>query len=178
MSGNLTVKITQAHVVNPNVGLSLDQTRLQIERQQTLATVVERAPAGTVTLQGGQTLLARAVPSAEGLVTITFNGAYNAALVKGDSVVTIFGGIVVGLGQSFETINRNLRSLPATINYQPDGLLGSIVYNTVAGTIHKQFGYAQGVLTTITLSGDVPGGVSLVKHLSYDAGRLTEITYS
>lgn len=178
--GALTVTITQQHAVNPAVGVTLEQRHVQIARQQQLATVVEASPAGSVTLQADSPYVPTVIPAAERIAVIRFDSTYDTVLTSGNAVVTIFGGLVVGgVRESFETVNRNLRALQATINYEPDGTLASIDYATASGgSIHKQFGYAQGVLTTITLSGDVPGGVSLVKHLSYEAGRLTEITYS
>jgi hypothetical protein len=177
---NLVVTITQAHVVNPQVGLTVESTRLQIERQQQIATVVESAAAGLLTLQGEQPYATTVLPGEEGVVTIRFDSTYQANLVAGDAAVAIFGGsIIADIRQTFETINRNLKTRPGVLNYDSTGLLDSIDYDLGAGrAIHKQFTYAQSVLTTITLSGDVPGGVNLVKNLIYGSGRLSEFTYS
>jgi len=176
----LTVKLTQAHVVNPQVGLALAPTRVEIERQQHIATVVEPPPSRTVSVQGDGALAASVATAPDRNVVIKFNSVYNATLVSGDAVVTIFGGIVFAdIRQTFETINRNLKSYPATFNYSVPGELDSITYDLGDGkSINKQFGFAQGVLATITLSGDVPAGVSLTKHLTYQSGRLVAITYS
>lgn len=176
----LTVKITQGHVVNPVVGLVQTPTRVGIQRQQHIATVVEPPPGRTVSVQGNGALAASVIPPADRNVVIKFNSVYNTTLVSGDAVVTVFGGIVFAdIRQTFETINRNLKAYPATFNYGAPGELDSITYDMGDGkSINKQFGYAQGVLTTITLSGDVPAGVSLTKHLTYQSGRLIAITYS
>lgn len=81
------------------------------------------------------------------------------------------------LGDSFETVSKNLSAYPFTLNYT-GAELTSIVYDTGAGNITKTFGYTLGVLTTITLSGATPSGIDLVKTLLYSGGQLTGATYS
>ena len=78
---------------------------------------------------------------------------------------------------TFETVSKNLSSYPYTLNYTGEDLT-SIVYNTGVGQITKTFGYTLGDLTTVTLSGDTPLGIDLIKTLTYSLGNLTNITYS
>lgn len=87
------------------------------------------------------------------------------------------GGVAIGIGEEFETVSKNLKSYNYNLNFQ-DGILNSIVYLTGGGTIVKTFGYTDGLLTRITLSGDLPDGIDLIKTLDYTAGELTTVTYS
>jgi hypothetical protein len=82
-----------------------------------------------------------------------------------------------GLGASadtFETVSKNLSSEDATLHYTGD-LLTSIAYSN---GITKTFAYGPDGLSTVTLSGAVPGGIDLVKTLVYSAGNLVGVTYS
>lgn len=87
------------------------------------------------------------------------------------------GGGGGDIAHSFETVSKNLSAYPATLTYTGDELT-SIAYNTGSGTITKTFGYSGGQLTTITLSGDTPAGIDLVKTLVYSLGKLVGATYS
>jgi len=78
---------------------------------------------------------------------------------------------------SFETVSKNLDGYPATLNYTLNKLT-SVVYNTGAGTITKTLAYTGNKLTSITLSGDVPVGISTVKTLNYTGNDLTSFSYS
>lgn len=81
-------------------------------------------------------------------------------------------------GVTFETTSRNLLSYPATLNYT-NGDLTSIVYDLGGGeSITKTLAYAAGKLETITLSGDTPAGIDLVKTLTYTGDDLTGVAYS
>ena len=53
--------------------------------------------------------------------------------------------------------------------------MASIAY---ANGITKTFAYSGGNLTTVTLSGATPGGIDLVKTLSYTGSDLTGVAYS
>ncbi|MFN7185482.1 MAG: hypothetical protein ACK5VE_03815 [Alphaproteobacteria bacterium] len=46
------------------------------------------------------------------------------------------------------------------------------------GPITKTLAYGVDGLASITLSGSTPGGIDLVKTLTYSAGNLTGVTYS
>lgn len=82
------------------------------------------------------------------------------------------------LANTFETINKNLSSYPATLNYNNNGDLITIVYNTGAGNITKTLNYTSGNLTSIVLSGSTPAGISLTKTLTYTGENLTGVSYS
>lgn len=78
-------------------------------------------------------------------------------------------------GISFETISNNLQAYNATLNYDVNGDITSIIYSN---GITKTFGYSGGDIVTVTLSGSTPTGVELVKTLTYTSGDVTGITYS
>jgi hypothetical protein len=80
--------------------------------------------------------------------------------------------------ETFETISKNLAAYPATI-LRVDGALVSLTYDLGGGLeITKTLGRVAGVLTTITLSGDTPDGIDLVKTLTRDgSGNVTGATY-
>ena len=80
--------------------------------------------------------------------------------------------------ETFETVSKNLKSYPATLNYSGSAL-SNIVYSLGMTTITKTFNYnIGGDLTSIVLSGDTPTGISLTKTLGYTSGNLTSITYT
>ena len=81
------------------------------------------------------------------------------------------------LGETFETVSKNLKAYPAVLNYS-GGNLTSIVYTIGAGSITKTLNYTSGALTSIVLSGDTPSGIELTKTLNYTTGVLTSISYS
>lgn len=79
----------------------------------------------------------------------------------------------------FEAISKNLKTYPYTFNYTGD-VLTSIVYSIGDGdTITKTLGYTSGVLTSITLSGELPPQLfKTTKTLTYTDGKLTSIGYT
>lgn len=82
------------------------------------------------------------------------------------------------IGDSYETVSKNLRAYPYTLNYTA-GVLTSIVYNLGGGLqITKTLNYTGPLLTSIVLSGDTPAGTLLTKTLSYTGNDLTSISYS
>ena len=83
-------------------------------------------------------------------------------------------GMSGGSAATFETVSKNLPASDATFNYTGEDLT-SIVY---ASGITKSFTYGVDGLETITLSGATPGGIDLVKTLSYVSGNLASIAYS
>jgi len=83
-------------------------------------------------------------------------------------------GLAGGSAATFETVSKNLAASGSTLNYTGDELT-SITY---ASGIIKTFAYGVNGLETITLSGATPGGIDLVKTLSYVSGNLTSIAYS
>jgi hypothetical protein len=80
--------------------------------------------------------------------------------------------------EEFETVSKNLKSYPAVLSYI-SGSLTTIVYDLGGGqSITKTFGYSLGKLVTITLSGDTPSGIDLIKTFSYTGDDLTGVTYT
>lgn len=82
------------------------------------------------------------------------------------------------LGDSYETISKNLKAYPATLAYGGTGDLNTITYTVPSGTITKTFNYTAGNLTSIVLSGSTPSGINLTKTLTYTTGNLTGVSYS
>ena len=94
--------------------------------------------------------------------------------------VSIFGGEQTTslLGQTFETINRNMKAYPSSLSFL-GGFLNTVIYDLGGGdTITKTFGYSSGVISTIILSGSVPLGISIAKSFTYESGKLKSISYS
>jgi hypothetical protein len=83
----------------------------------------------------------------------------------------------VSYSETFESISKNLKSYDFTLN-NISGVLSSVDYASPSGTITKTLGYISGVLNTITLSGDTPSGIYLVKTLNYLSGNLIGASYS
>lgn len=78
----------------------------------------------------------------------------------------------------YEVINKNLNSYPYTISYSGDDI-SSIVYTVGGNSITKTFGYSGSDLTSVTLSGDLPDGLTeTTKTLAYTNGTISSITYS
>ena len=75
---------------------------------------------------------------------------------------------------TFETVSKNLASDDATLNYTGE-VLTSISY---ASGVIKTFTYGPDGLSTVVLSGAVPGGIDLTKTLTYTGGVLTGVAYS
>ncbi len=81
------------------------------------------------------------------------------------------------VGETFETVSKNLNAYSSTLNYTGDDLT-SIVYTKDSETIIKTLNYIGDDLTSIILSGDTPSGIDLTKTLSYVGDNLTNITYT
>jgi hypothetical protein len=80
--------------------------------------------------------------------------------------------------ETFETVSKNLKSYPYTLNYT-NGNLTSIVYDLGDNSlIVKTLNYTNGVLTSIVLSGDTPNNIELTKNLNYNNGEISSIVYS
>ncbi len=79
----------------------------------------------------------------------------------------------------FETVSKNLKTYPYTLNYTVDTLT-SIEYDLGGGdSITKTLNYSAQLLTTIVLSGTLPSGIgSTTKTLTYSSGKLSTVTYS
>lgn len=97
---------------------------------------------------------------------------------KNSSVYTLVRSGDVLISNSFETVNKNLKSFGYTLTYSGSKII-QVVYNIGAGkTITKDLSYTGNKLDTITLSGDTPSGIELIKTLSYTGNNLTGVVYS
>ncbi|MEM6903621.1 MAG: hypothetical protein AAF556_10335 [Pseudomonadota bacterium] len=84
-----------------------------------------------------------------------------------------------GAPRSFESVAQNLDGHPFTLT-RDDGVVSAITYNLGGGqSITKALNRdGDGVLTSITLSGDTPDGIELTKTLARDGdGVLTGVSY-
>lgn len=89
-----------------------------------------------------------------------------------------FRRAIEAIGNTFETVNNNLQSLPHAIN-QTSGRITSIVYTFPnASTITKTINYTSDRVTSIVLSGATPSGISLTKTFTYTGNDLTGVSYS
>lgn len=175
----LTVTLTAEPVMMGLVGVQIDAIELGVDTNIDVATVIEPNELGELLLQGGDEYTLSIYEPATTSVSISFDSTRGVEYLESSAAVSVFGGILIAqVADTFETINRNLKALPYSIQYSGD-LISSITYELPAAEqITKQFGYQSNVLTTITLSGDVPGGIDLTKTLTYTSGRLTEVSYS
>ena len=106
------------------------------------------------------------------------------ATASGNGLVSVSLGIeyLASIGGSsasdaFETVSKNLKSYPYVITYAGSDI-DFITYTLPSGTIVKTFGYTLGVLTSLTLSGDTPSGINLIKTLHYTGSDLTSVSYA
>lgn len=114
---------------------------------------------------------------------------YNAILVPDTQTLYLitspqgkvyYGSVLLAASASdtFEIINKNIKSYPSTLNYS-GSTLTSIVYSLGATTITKTLNYdIGGNLTSVALSGSTPSGIALTKTFGYTAGNITSITYT
>jgi hypothetical protein len=80
-------------------------------------------------------------------------------------------------GETFETVNKNLKAYDAVLSYS-SGVLQNITYTFSQTTIIKTFNYTDNRLTSIILSGDTPVGIDLTKTFNYTGDNLAGISYS
>jgi hypothetical protein len=88
------------------------------------------------------------------LSDITQSGASTGQVARWNGTIWAPATPSGGSGDTFETVAKNLSAVNATLTY------------------------SGGNLTTITLSGSTPGGIDLVKTLTYTGSDLTGIAYS
>lgn len=81
------------------------------------------------------------------------------------------------LSDTFESISKNLKAYPYTLNYTST-LLTSIVYTIPAWSITKTLNRTWDKITSIVLSWDTPSWIDLTKTLTYTGDALTSISYS
>lgn len=86
--------------------------------------------------------------------------------IGGDSVPT------------FEKINKNLDTYPFTVTYNDDNI-DYITYTTDGGLITKAFYYTGDNVTSVTLTGDLPGSLTeTTKSISYSGNNVSGVVYS
>ena len=78
--------------------------------------------------------------------------------------------------EEFETVNKNLKSLPYSITYTGNKV-SSIAYTLPSGTITKTLNYTGNKINTIVLSGDTPTGINLTKTFTYTGNKITSVAY-
>jgi hypothetical protein len=97
----------------------------------------------------------------------------------GNLLVKVIGGGTGVITDTFETVNKNLKSYPYTIAYTGNNI-NTMTYDLGGGdTIVKTFAYVTNKLSTITLSGILPGGVlTTIKTFTYTGNNITSVSYS
>jgi hypothetical protein len=156
----------------------IDADAVTLAKMANIATarLLGRVTAGTgdpEALTGTQatTLLDVFTSLLKGLVPASGGGTINFLRADGSWAVPVGGG---GLGETFETVSKNLDASDATYGYT----LGELTSITYANGIVKTLAYGVDGLSTVTLSGSTPGGIDLVKTLIYSGGDLTSASYT
>jgi hypothetical protein len=80
----------------------------------------------------------------------------------------------LGIGQTFESVSKNLKSVGFTLAYV-NKKLSTVTY---ANGVIKTLNYTSGKLSSVVLSGATPAGITLTKTLGYTSGTLTSVGYS
>jgi hypothetical protein len=79
---------------------------------------------------------------------------------------------------TFEKINKNLKTYPYSLNYTLNKLT-SIIYIVGSQSITKTLNYTGDNVTSIVLSGDgLPSGTQTTKTFTYTGSNLTSVSYS
>lgn len=81
------------------------------------------------------------------------------------------------VSETFESVLRNLKSYNSTISYSGD-LIDTIVYTLPSGTVTETVDRTGNIINSITLSGDTPSGIDLIKTFNYTGNKITSFTYS
>jgi len=109
------------------------------------------------------------------VLQILYSNLYNYVL-SGSFSGTISGNYI---GETFETISKNLKQYPSRLYYNSDSLLTGTRYTIgVSSFITKSYTYTSGLLTSIQLSGQPVPTTSLNKNFHYSGEVLTGITYN
>lgn len=133
-------------------------------------------------IDGDKTKLNLIEVGAEVNVNADWNaGSGDAQILNKPTIPTNNNQLANGAGyitDSFETISKNLKGYPYSLNFTGDKLT-SIVYSLPSSqSVTKTFNYTGDQLDSIVLSGDTPNGINLTKSLTYTSGKLTSIGYS
>jgi hypothetical protein len=129
---------------------------------------------GNITNAGaiGSTANLPIITGASGVLTVGSFGTTANTFCQGND-----SRVVNAIGNTFETVAKNLRSFPATPTYS-GALISSVGYNTGSGTITKTVNRTGNQITSIVLSGATPSGIQLTKTIARSGNQVTGITYS
>jgi hypothetical protein len=155
----IKVKITQSSIFN--IKLKYPTTILNV-----IAPAANVISTGTIFVSNsiivGNTLIANGSSGAAGQI-LTSNGS---------------GIYWADPAQTYETVNKNLKSYDASYTYSGE-ILQSILYTiSPVSSITKTFNYSNNVISSIVLSGSTPQGIDLTKTLNYSNGFISSIVYS
>lgn len=117
-------------------------------------------------------------------VEFTDGRVSDAGLVKGkdgkDGKSGYGGGVVIqsgggsGIADTFETVSKNLSAAGAVFGYDA----GELVTVTYSNGVIKTLAYSPTGLDSVTLSGNTPSGIPLVKTFTYSGSDITGFNYS
>ena len=95
-------------------------------------------------------------------------------------VLTSNAGVSIGVQETFETVNRNLRASGGTVTYDNKRNITSVDYGDIVKTFTYGTGNASDEIQTITLSGPgLPVGIDLTKNFVYNnKGDIESWSYS
>tara|TARA_R110002153_G_scaffold57206_1_gene157513 strand:- start:202 stop:1392 length:1191 start_codon:yes stop_codon:yes gene_type:complete len=97
----------------------------------------------------------------------------------GTLIISLSNGSTVRANspETFETYNRNLKAYNFVANRTGDDIT-SLVYTKGTSVITKTFTRANGLLVSITLSGDIPAGIATTKTIVRTSNDKTDFVYS
>tara|TARA_R110000764_G_scaffold31979_1_gene72827 strand:- start:155 stop:1069 length:915 start_codon:yes stop_codon:yes gene_type:complete len=97
----------------------------------------------------------------------------------GTLIISLSNGSTVRANspETFETYNRNLKAYNFVANRTGDDIT-SLVYTKGTSVITKTFTRANGLLVSITLSGDIPAGIATTKTIVRTSNNKTDFVYS
>lgn len=97
----------------------------------------------------------------------------------GTLIISLSNGSTVRANspETFETYNRNLKAYNFVANRTGDDIT-SLVYTKGTSVITKTFTRANGLLVSITLSGDIPAGIATTKTIVRTSNDKTDFIYS
>lgn len=91
-----------------------------------------------------------------------------------------FRRAIEAIGNSFDTVWRNLKSLSKSVNRDGSNRISSIVFtlpdaSAITGTINRD---GNNRISSIVLSGATPAGIQLTKTITRTGGVITGVSYS
>ncbi len=100
-------------------------------------------------------------------------GATGSQGIQGIQGATGSGSFV----ETYESVSKNLKSYDYSFSYTGSNLT-TITYTFGTYSIIKTLNYTGDNITSIVLSGNTPGGISLTKTLTYSGATLSSIAYT